>query len=168
MKNNLIKTAVAIAFLFLSLTIVPICLAEDYGRSFEILSRPGGNTTHVINVAIPAYLHEYYEQISHKLTSISDFPSFVTPYSLKPIADRLWEICETDENFANGVLMIVHQLTYVETTQTKYPVETIVDGRGDCDLFSFTAASIMKAGGLEGKNIMLLNVLGRIGKRVGE
>lgn len=149
MKDNLAKTAVAITFLFLSLTVVSICSAEDYEISFEILPRPDGNTTYVTNVAIPVYLHEYYEQKSHRLTSSSDFPSFVTPYSLKPIAARLWEICETDEDFTNAVLMIVHQLTYVETTQTKYPVETIVDGKGDCDLFSFTAASIIKAGGLD-------------------
>ena len=149
MKDNLVKTAVAITFLFLSSTLVSICSAEDYGISFEILPRPAGNTTYVTNVAIPVYLHEYYEQKSHRLMSSSDFPSFVTPYSLKPIADRLLEICETDGDFTNAVLMLVHQLTYVETIQPKYPVETLVDGKGDCDLFSFTAASIMKAGGFD-------------------
>jgi hypothetical protein len=68
---------------------------------------------------------------------------------LQPIADRLWEIYDTQEDFANGALMIVHQITYVETMPAKYPVETIADGQGDCDLFSYIAASIMKAGGLD-------------------
>jgi hypothetical protein len=45
--------------------------------------------------------------------------------------------------------MIAHQITYVETTPAKYPVETMVDAQGDCDLFSFISASIMKAGGLD-------------------
>ena len=45
--------------------------------------------------------------------------------------------------------MITHQITYVETTPAKYPVETMVDEQGDCDLFSFIAASVMKAGGLD-------------------
>ena len=68
---------------------------------------------------------------------------------MEPIADKLWEIYDDEEDFANGVLMIVHQITYVETAPAKYPVETMVNGQGDCDLFSFIAASIMKAGGLD-------------------
>ncbi|MEM3641000.1 MAG: Ig-like domain-containing protein, partial [Candidatus Bathyarchaeia archaeon] len=45
--------------------------------------------------------------------------------------------------------MIVHQIPYEVTVPAKYPVETIVENRGDCDLFSYVAASIMKAGGLD-------------------
>ena len=45
--------------------------------------------------------------------------------------------------------MIVHQLTYEETLPAKYPVETMADNKGDCDLFSCTAASILTAGGLD-------------------
>jgi len=73
----------------------------------------------------------------------------VTPDSLKPVSDDLWSIYSNDEDFANGVLMIVHQIPYVESGPPKYPVETIVENEGDCDLFSFIAASIMKAGGLD-------------------
>jgi hypothetical protein len=45
--------------------------------------------------------------------------------------------------------MIAHQINYVETTPGKYPVETMADGQGDCDLFSFITASILSAGGLD-------------------
>jgi len=45
--------------------------------------------------------------------------------------------------------MIVHQIPYAESAPQKYPIETIVENEGDCDLFSFIAASIMKAGGLD-------------------
>ena len=45
--------------------------------------------------------------------------------------------------------MIVHQIPYDETLLVKYPVETIVENKGDCDLFSYVACSIMKAGGLD-------------------
>jgi hypothetical protein len=37
--------------------------------------------------------------------------------------------------------------------QPKYPVETLVENTGDCDIFSYVAASILKAGGL---NVVLL------------
>jgi hypothetical protein len=100
-------------------------------------------------VVVPETLTNYYAESSHRLTSSSEFSKFVTPYALQPIAERLWEIYDEDEDFANGVLMMVHQITYVETTPGKYPVETMVDGQGDCDLFSFIAASIIKAGGLD-------------------
>ena len=82
------------------------------------------------------------------LISTNDFATFVTPYALKPIADCLRGIYSDDEDFANGVLMIVHQIPYEDTSLPKYPVETIVANKGDCALFSYIAASIMKAGGL--------------------
>jgi len=73
----------------------------------------------------------------------------VTPYALKPVADSLWKIYKDEEDFANGVLMIVHQIPYEETAPPKYPVETLIENKGDCDLFSFIAAALIKAGGLD-------------------
>ncbi|KPV64711.1 MAG: hypothetical protein AOA66_0013 [Candidatus Bathyarchaeota archaeon BA2] len=93
-------------------------------------------------------LYDYYRSKDHNLYD-HDFAKFVTPNSLKPIADDLWAIYSDDEDFANGVLMIVHQIPYKESGPQKYPVETIVENGGDCDLFSFIAASVMKAGGLD-------------------
>ncbi|MBS7647077.1 MAG: Ig-like domain-containing protein [Candidatus Bathyarchaeia archaeon] len=106
-----------------------------------------------MNVAVSQSLYEYYRGRDHKQVSVTDFAKFVTPHPLKPIADKLWEIYGDLEDFANGVLMIVHQMRYELTVPAKYPVETIVENVGDCDLFSYVAASIMKAGGL---NVVLL------------
>jgi hypothetical protein len=128
---------------------MPLGRAQDHTLSYQLLNQPEGNVTYELNVAVPESLHQYYEEKSHGLTSSNGFSIFVTPYALQPIADRLWEIYHNEENFANGVLMIVHQITYVETMPSKYPVETMVDGQGDCDLFSYIAASVMKAGGLD-------------------
>lgn len=136
--------------LFLTLFyIVPCCLSQNYNCSYQLLDKPEGSTRYTLNVAVSQTLYEYYLEKSHKLTSNNDFAKFVTPYALKLVADNLWEIYANDEDFANGVLMIVHQIPYVETAPAKYPVETIVENEGDCDLFSFVAASIMKAGGLD-------------------
>jgi hypothetical protein len=128
---------------------VSLATAQNPTITYQLLDQPDGKVTYELNVMIPEYLHEYYVEKSHSLTSTNSFSTFVTPYALQPIADRLWEIYGNEEDFANGVLMIVHQIAYVETTPTKYPVETMVDAQGDCDLFSFIAASIMKAGGLD-------------------
>jgi hypothetical protein len=46
------------------------------------------------------------------------------------------------------VLQIVHQITYEVSEPSKYPIETLVDGKGDCDLFAYIAGSILEAGGV--------------------
>jgi hypothetical protein len=149
MKATLAKTAILLATTLIMFSTISICTAQDQTLSYQLLNQLNGNVTYELNVAIPENLQEYYSEKSHQLTSSSGFPNFVTPYALQPIADRLWEIYDNPEDFTNGVLMITHQITYVETTPPKYPVETMTDGQGDCDLFSFIAASILKAGGLD-------------------
>lgn len=54
-----------------------------------------------------------------------------------------------DEVFANMVLQLTHQFYYQPTLNTKYPVETFVEGSGDCDTLAVFAAAVMKAGGLD-------------------
>jgi hypothetical protein len=149
MKFKLTTTIILLATTLILFSTLSFSRAQDYTLSYQLLNQPEGNITYELNVAIPDYLHEYYEEKSHRLTSSNGFSIFVTPYALQPLADRLWEIYHDEEDYANGVLMITHQITYVETTPAKYPVETMVDAQGDCDLFSFIAASIMKAGGLD-------------------
>lgn len=149
MRSKLATTTILFATALLLFSTIQPSKAQDRTLSYQLLNEPEGNVTYELNIAIPQHLQEYYEEKSHRLTSSNGFSLFVTPYSLQPIADRLWEIYPEEEDFANGVLMITHQITYVETTPAKYPVETMVDEQGDCDLFSFIAASVMKAGGLD-------------------
>ena len=124
------------------------CFAANYDYTYGLLNHPDGSTNYQLTVSVTSSLYDYYCSKDHSLYSY-DFAKFVTPSPLKPIADDLWMIYGDDEDFANGVLMIVHQIPYVESGPQKYPVETIVENEGDCDLFSFIAASIMKAGGLD-------------------
>jgi len=148
LKAKLSRTIIATAIILLLSYTLPYCLAENYSISYQLLNHPDGASQYELNVVVPESLYEYYNGRSHKLTSNDDFPKFVTPFALKPLADSLWEIYGDDEDFANGVLMIVHQIPYEETLPAKYPIETMVENKGDCDLFSYIAASIMKAGGL--------------------
>jgi hypothetical protein len=143
------KTALLLATTLILFSAVSPSRAQDQAINYQLLNKSEANITYELNVVIPENLQEYYAEKSHRLTSSSEFSTFVTPYALQPIADRLWEICDNEEDFTNVALMIVHQITYVETTPVKYPVETMADGQGDCDLFSSIAASIIKAGGLD-------------------
>ena len=142
------KKIVATLVLLVALFLPHFCFADNYDYTYELLDHPGGSTNYQLTVSVTSSLYEYYRSKDHNTYSY-DFAKFVTPDSLKPVSDDLWSIYSNDEDFANGVLMIVHQIPYVESGPPKYPVETIVENEGDCDLFSFIAASIMKAGGLD-------------------
>jgi len=122
--------------------------AANYAYSYWLLDHPDGSNRYELSISVTPSLYEYYRSKDHRLYSL-DFAKFVTPYVFKPVADSLWSIYSDEEDFANGVLMIVHQIPYVESAPQKYPVETIVQNEGDCDLLSFAAASIMMAGGLD-------------------
>ncbi len=124
------------------------CFAANYDYTYGLLDHPGGSTDYELTVSVTSSLYDYYRSKDHNLY-LYDFAKFVTPNSLEPMADSLWSIYSDEEDFANGVLMIVHQIPYEESGPQKYPVETIVENEGDCDLFSFIAASIMMAGGLD-------------------
>ena len=149
MKTRLTIPVAITVFLFITLSTLPVSLAEDYSTSYQLLDEPGGKVVYTINIVVPQSLLEYYEGKSDKLPSTSAFSSFVTPYALKPIADTLQTIYKNEEDFTNAVLMIVHQMNYVKIAPGKYPAETLVNDTGDCDIFSFVAASILKAGGLD-------------------
>jgi len=139
----------AITVLLTLFYMLRFCLSENYSQSYQLLDKPNGSLYYRLNITVQQSLYDYYRGKSLTLDSDNDFAKFVTPYALKPIADNLWKIYADDEDFANGVLMIAHQIPYEMTTQAKYPIETIVENKGDCDLFSYVAASIMKAGGLD-------------------
>lgn len=147
-----IKSELVFVVLIVSVTLSclpPSVLSANYAFVYELLDRPSGSTHYRLNIAVSESLLEYYVEKSHVQISENDFAIFITPHALKPIADCLREIYSDDEDFANGVLMIAHQIPYEETKPPKYPVETIAANKGDCDLFSYIAASIMKAGGLD-------------------
>jgi hypothetical protein len=141
--------AVAIAVVFLVRLSLPYFgSAANYTYSYWLLDHPDGSNRYKLTVSVTSSLYEYYRSKDHNLYSLN-FAKFVTPYALKPVAESLWSIYTDEEDFANGVLMIVHQIPYEESAPQKYPVETIVQNEGDCDLLSFVAASIMIAGGLD-------------------
>ncbi len=149
MRTKILATLiVAIALAQLS-CLLPRGLAASYSGSYELLEHGSGSTECRLNVAVPQSLQDYYAEKNHRASSEDDFAKFVTSYTLAPIADCLEGIYSDDEDFVNGALMLVHQIPYEVTAPSKYPVETIVDNKGDCDLFSYIVASIVKARGLD-------------------
>ncbi len=65
---------------------------------------------------------------------------------IREIAYDLVQISGKDpELLANLALQIVHQIYYNVTDYTKYPLETLVEGSGDCDNVAVLLASILRA-----------------------
>jgi len=149
MKPRLVGALVALTVFLALFCLFPEGSSANYTVTYQLLDRVDGFTHYRLNVVVSESLHQYYVEKDHGLITENDFAKFVTPYALKPVSDSLRQLYDDDEAFVNGVLMIVHQITYEVTGPPKYPAETIVDGKGDCDLFSYIAASIIKAGGLD-------------------
>ena len=124
-------------------------LAQTNEHTFEILNQPDGSKTYQLTISTTQTLYEYYQTQNHQISNHNELAKFVTPSPLKPVADDLWTIYNNPEDFTNGVLMITHQIPYQESAPQKYPIETLQENEGDCDLFSYIAASILKAGGLD-------------------
>jgi len=143
------KIFILLLSLLLFLSLSNISLAQNVQHTFELLDRPDGSKTYQLTVSITQTLYEYYLARDHQLYNINDLSKFVTPNPLEPVANDLWRIYSNQEDFVNGVLMITHQISYKETLPQKYPIETIKENEGDCDLFCFLAASIIKAGGID-------------------
>jgi hypothetical protein len=105
-------------------------------------------STYRLTLSVTAALFEYYQQKNHQLTP-ANFATFVTPYSLGPVAEDIRNVFPDEEDFVNAVLMLVHQIPYQVVDDGRYPVETIFEREGDCDLLSYVAASLTKSQGLD-------------------
>jgi len=149
MKSRLADAIVVLTVFVALFGLFPGGSYANYSVTYQLLDQVSGSTHYRLNVAVSDSLYQFYVDKDHKLSTENDFPKFVTPYTFKPLSDSLRQLYDDDEAFVNGALMIVHQMGYEATGPPKYPVETIVAGDGDCDLFSYVVASIIKAGGLD-------------------
>ncbi|MDR0493776.1 MAG: hypothetical protein LBH74_09105 [Nitrososphaerota archaeon] len=153
MEKTVLRLVCLLVVLTTVLSLMPISgiqgqAVQDYTSSFLLFNCPDGDQTYELNLTIPQNIYQYYTMKSHSVFSTNAFSKFVTPNVFKPVADTLWQLYDNTEDFTNGVLTLVHQITYEETIPSRYPVETLVIGKGDCDLFVYIAASILEAGGI--------------------
>ncbi len=124
----------------------PQFVAENYESVYIIFQT--GSPVRKLYVSITPSLYDYYKGRNHGLYDVTSYNKFITPEAVKPIAEELRKAFTDDEQFANAVLSLVHQMKYIRSGP-KYPVETLVENAGDCSALSFLAASIMIAGGLD-------------------
>jgi len=128
-------------------------IVNNYDRAYTFdVEHEEFRSTHTLYTSVPPSLYDYYCSETHQVNGERDYAKFVTPAAVRTIAENMRKLAPNgssgDEDFANDVLALVHQIPYAVSAR-KYPVEALVDNSGDCDVSSFLAASIMKAGGLD-------------------
>lgn len=137
-------TAVAAA-VFVILSLSQPCFAQNYEQKY-LFQR--GESTYQLTVTITHSLYEYYQQKNHYATT-NNLDTFVTPYALALVAADIRSVFHLEEDFVNAVLMLVHQIPYEVVAESKFPVETMVENEGDCDLLSYIASSLIEAQDLD-------------------
>jgi hypothetical protein len=169
MKFRLWKASLLLVCLLLTVFVTSVVSAANFektyniqapsgpiNRQYKLISHQsdflGELNNQKLYISITPSLYNYYGNSSHTVNEDSDYAKFITPQAVAPIAESIQKVTDklphNDEQFADAVLMMVHQIPYV-ITDPKYPVETLKDNSGDCVELSFLAASIMKAGGLD-------------------
>ena len=150
MSKYRMSSAILVVTSLILLFVTPIALTQttpisQFTAQYIVLNQK-------LYISIQLSLIAYYNNMSDAILRDSDYAKLITPQAVQPIADSILKITRdmpySEEQFANAVLAMVHQIPY-NITGAKYPVETIVDNVGDCGAVSVLAASIMKAGGLD-------------------
>ena len=132
-------------------------------RGFTLyLYRGGGEATVNVYVPAPQYFRLRLNNTAHTRATIENrftkdyirdaVYSYLGPRGapVRSIAAQLEELSRGDpELYATLALQLVHQLAYTPTLYTKYPLETLVEGSGDCDNLAVLLASIYAAGGYD-------------------
>ncbi len=159
MNFKSLKASVLLLTILLSFFLISTSFAEsnnnipNFQAQFQVLS-------HKLYVSIPPSVYNYFGNLTHEINSDADYAKLITPQSVEPIAESLLNktsyLPNHDEQFADAVLSLVHQIPY-KITDPKYPVETLVQNSADCVGLSILAASIMNAGGLD---VVLIHYMG--------
>lgn len=148
-KNSVKIVLLFLSVLFLTLYQIGSCLADNYEHVYYFyIHTNSGWEGHKLYVSLTPSLYSYY---GGKIGE-TGFALFVTPDAFRSVAEDIMSLCEykprSYEQFANAVLMIVHQIPY-RPNPFRYPVVTLTNNMGDCDTLSYLAASILKAGGID-------------------
>jgi hypothetical protein len=121
----------------------------NYDRTYTFDVKKGGShAAYTLYTSVPPSLYDYYRGKANSVNSDREYSKFVTPEPVQTLADNIRNFSRSNEEFANNALALVHQIPYA-VSNIKYPVEALAENSGDCDVLSFLAASIMKAGGLD-------------------
>ncbi len=116
---------ITVLLLLLAMPFSNVVNATNYESVFKLVDHPGGSIRYSLTVSTTSSLYNYYVGQNHDAYSSADYAKFITPYSVKPIADALLNVTSNDEVFTDAVLSIAQQILYQVPLGIPYPVETL-------------------------------------------
>ena len=114
----------------------------------------------IISLSIPYQKYDSYHKQSHPHWDTDNLEyarNYLTPNEseINQIVTSVKGLTQSQEELANSLLNLVQDkgqglnIRYYPTTESKYPIETLVEMGGDCDTHSILYGTLMKAAGFE-------------------
>lgn len=130
----------------------------NFEISILLNALPPSTETYVLNISIPREVYDKYKNnvLGHRFDFSKNPAEWATPDDpiIKSIAEELRDLEQKNKNFnfINNVFEIVRHIEYV-SDYTKddsgeywnFPIETLVEGMGDCEDTSFLVAGLFGA-----------------------
>ena len=120
------KTGILLISILFLVFITPNAFADNQDRTYSSQIQFGlaGNQLYI---SVPLSLYDYYNGKITKLADDNEYAKLVTPNAVKPLAENTRNLTldklRSDEEFANTVLSLVHQIPYA-SGDVKYPVDS--------------------------------------------
>ena len=87
------RVAVVALLLLAASSQLPVCHTANFEREFILID---GDASYRIYLSVTDALYAYYQGKEHRQT-VSNLPTFVTPYALAPVADDIRSLFPEDE-----------------------------------------------------------------------
>ena len=161
-KKNAVKTRLTLALLLLAaLHCVAHSVVKEGNQYLVSHEWQYKNRTWCCNINIPVDLYQYYQGRAHQSDDMVQF--VLSDYDRSCIRGLVASFREggdqagySDHDNMRNVICFVQSLRYVSDMVSKgtqeyarFPVETLVDGKGDCEDLAILAASILHEMGLK-------------------
>jgi hypothetical protein len=114
----------------------------------------------IISLSIPYQKYDYYQKQNHPhwgKDNLDYARNYITPNEpvINKIVNSVKDLTQSQEELANSLLNFVQDkgqglnIRYYPTTESKYPIETLVEMGGDCDTHSILYGTLMSAAGFD-------------------
>jgi|GEM_PF-4402721 transglutaminase-like putative cysteine protease len=135
-------------------------IAEREGVIVRYFELPGRGSGFYSRISTRRYL--YYKVLAPRHSNLS---AYITPEEgeVAELALMLRKHYHSDREFAEAALDIVQQLKFepdITAFNTKYPLETLAEGSGDCEDRALLLVSLLRAAGIDAVVVVFLDHVG--------
>ena len=118
-----------------------------------------GENQQIISLSVPYETYNFYHTRRHPSWNVNlEYArDYITPNEplIVNIVETVDNLTQSEEELVNALLNLVQDkmyglnIRYYQTTELKYPIETLVEMGGDCDAHSILYATLLKSAGIE-------------------